>query len=394
MEIKPSRRAQSVKTSPTLKIAAHAAELQRNGRTVLNLAAVEPDFASPAHVRDAAIAAIAAGCDGYTEIDGTPALKDAVVEKFLRENKLRFTPDQILISNGCKHSLYNLMQALLDDDDEVIIPAPYWVSYPDMARLAGAEPVIVRTKAKQHFKMTPDLLRGALGPRTRLLVLNSPCNPTGAVYSAGELEALAHVLHDFPEVVIVCDDIYEHVRWTAEPFTNLLNVAPRLHERTVVINGVSKAYAMTGWRIGYAAGPAGLIGAMKRIQSQSTSHPAAVAQAAAVAALRGNQDAIAAHVATLRKRHDFLVAELRLIPGIELLPAAGTLYIFPDMSAIIDRLDAIDDDIALATWLLDEAGIATVPGTVFGAPGHLRLSYATPIESLREAAAGLRRLLG
>ena len=259
MDVKPSHRAQSVKISPTLAIAARAAELTRAGRNIISLAADEPDFDTPVHIKAAAIAAINAGHTKYTDIDGTPELKQAVIAKFERDNALRFKPEQILVSVGCKHSLYNLMQALLNEDDEVIIPAPYRVSYPDMARLAGADPVIIRTKIKQRFKITPEQLRGALGARSRLLILNSPSNPTGAVYSRAELEALGQVLADYPEVIVVSDDSYEHISWAREPFANILNAVPRLHERTVIVNGVSNSYAMSGWRIGYAAGPAPLI---------------------------------------------------------------------------------------------------------------------------------------
>ncbi|MEX2480602.1 MAG: aminotransferase class I/II-fold pyridoxal phosphate-dependent enzyme [Gammaproteobacteria bacterium] len=392
MEIKPSRRAQGIKASPTLKIAAQAAERLRSGRQVLNLATGEPAFPAPPQVSAAAIAAIAAERDTSTAT--STALEAAIIAKFERDNGLRFKPEHIAISGGSKHSLYTLMQALLDDDDEVIIPAPYWVSYPDMARLAGAEPVIVRTKARQHFKMTPEQLRGALGPRSRLLLLNNPCNPTGAVYAPSELGALAAVLLDFPEVVIASDDVYEHLSWAPQPLEHVLAVAPRLHERTVIVNGLSKAYSMPEWRIGYAAGPAGLIAAIKKIQSHSTSAPATVVQAAAVAALDSKRAGSAAHIATLRKQHDFLIAELRLIGGVEVLPAQGAFFLFPDMSAVIERFDSIDDDIELASWLLDETGVATVPGSAFGATGCLRLSYTPALDILREAVAKLRRVLG
>ena len=270
-----------------MAISAKAAELKRAGKDILSLAAGEPDFDTPKHVKAAAIVAINDGFTKYTAVDGTLELKHAIIEKFERENNLRFSPEQILVSSGCKHSIYNLMQALLNEGDEVIIPAPYWVSYPDMARLAGAEPVILRTGIASCFKITAEQLRGALGKRSRLLILNSPSNPSGSVYTRVELEALGSVLIDFPDVVVATDDIYEHILWTGEPFINVLNAVPQLHERTVVLNGVSKAYAMTGWRIGYAAGPASLIATMKKIQSQSTSNPTSIAQVAATAALNG-----------------------------------------------------------------------------------------------------------
>lgn len=393
MDVKPSHRAASVRISPTLAVAAHAAELQRAGRDILNLAAGQSNFDTPDNVKAAAHDAINAGFTKYTEIDGTPELKAAVIEKFERDNALHFKPENILVSCGCKHSLFNLMQALLNEDDEVIIPAPYWVSYPDMARLAGADPVIIRTKFKQRFKISPEQLRGALGPRSRLLILNSPANPSGAVYSHSELEALGHVLAEFPEVIVVSDDIFEHIHWSGEAFVNILNAAPRLHERTVVVNGLSKAYGMAGWRIGYAAGPAPLIAAMKKIQSQSTSNPASVAQSAAIAALRGDQRFLRDQNGVFKKRHDFLLRELALIKDLNVHAAEGSFFVFPDMSGVIARRDDLDDDVALAQFLLDKAALAVVPGAAFGAPDCLRLSTANSMEVLQEAMARMRKLL-
>jgi aspartate aminotransferase len=393
LDVKPSQRAASVKTSPTLAVAAEAAALARAGREILNLAAGQPDFATPAHVKAAAIAALDADFTKYTEVDGTPELKAAILRKFARDNGLHFKPENLLVSCGGKHSLYNLMQALLNEDDEVLIPAPYWVSYPDMARLAGADPVIIRTKFKQHFKITPEQLRGALGPRSRLLILNSPGNPSGAVYSHRELEALGAVLLEFPEVIVVSDDIFEHVRWNGDDFVNILNAVPRLHERTVIVNGVSKAYGMAGWRIGYAAGPAPLIAAMKRIQSQSTSNPTSIAQVAACAALDGDQAFLGERNEEYRQRHDFVLRELALIRGVDVHPAEGSFFVFPDMRGVIDRRGDIDDDVALAELLLEQAGIAVVPGAAFGTPDCLRLSLAAPMDVLREALARMRKLL-
>lgn len=393
MDVKPSQRAASVKTSPTLAVAAEAAALARAGREILNLAAGQPDFATPAHIKAAAIAALDADFTKYTEVDGTPELKAAILRKFARDNGLHFKPENLLVSCGGKHSLYNLMQALLNEDDEVLIPAPYWVSYPDMARLAGADPVIIRTKFKQHFKITPEQLRGALGPRSRLLILNSPGNPSGAVYSHRELEALGAVLLEFPEVIVVSDDIFEHVRWNGEDFVNILNAVPRLHERTVIVNGVSKAYGMAGWRIGYAAGPAPLIAAMKRIQSQSTSNPTSIAQVAACAALDGDQAFLGERNEEYRRRHDFVLRELALIRGVHVHPAEGSFFVFPDMRGVIDRRGDIDDDVALAELLLEQAGVAVVPGAAFGTLDCLRLSLAAPMDVLREALARMRKLL-
>ena len=345
MKVKPSQRAQSVRPSPTMAVSAKAAELKRAGKDILSLAAGEPDFDTPEHVKAAAIAAIKDGFTKYTAVDGTHELKHAIIEKFERENNLRFSPEQILVSSGCKHSIYNLMQALLNNGDEVIIPAPYWVSYPAMARLAGAEPVILRTDIASRFKISAEQLRGALGERSRLLVLNSPSNPSGSVYTRFELEALGAVLIDFPDLVIATDDIYEHILWTGEPFINVLNAVPQLHERTVVLNGVSKAYAMTGWRIGYAAGPPSLVAAMKKIQSQSTSNPTSIAQVAATAALSGDQSSLAKQSAVFKQRHDFVIRELDQIEGVEVEPSAGTFYTFPDMSGVIERAADIDDDL-------------------------------------------------
>ena len=394
MDVKPSHRAASVRTSATLAVAAHAAELQRAGRNILNLAAGQSDFDTPAHVKAAAVDAINAGFTKYTEVDGTSELKAAVIEKFERDNGLHFKPDNILVSCGCKHSLFNLMQALLNEDDEVIIPAPYWVSYPDMARLAGADPVIIRTKVKQRFKITPEQLRGALGPRSRLVILNSPANPSGAVYSRAELAALGHVLADFPEVIVVSDDIFEHIHWAAEPFANILNAAPRLHARTVIVNGLSKSYAMAGWRIGYAAGPATLIAAMKKIQSQSTSNPTSIAQAAATAALRGGRAFLRKQNESFKQRHDFMIRELSMIEGVEVYPGEGSFFILADMSGVIARRNEFDDDVGLAEYLLEHAELAVVPGTAFGAPDCLRLSTANPMDTLMEALTRMRKLLG
>lgn len=393
MDVKPSHRAQSVRTSPTLTVAARAAELKRAGLDIVSLAAGEPDGTTPPHVKAAAIAAIDNDYTRYTEVEGALVLREAIVAKFARENALHFKPDQILVSTGCKQSIYNLMQALLNEDDEVIIPAPYWVSYPDMARLAGADPVIIRTKVKHRFKITPEQLRGVLGPRSRMLILNSPSNPTGAVYTRGELEALGRVLLDFPDVIVASDDIYEHICWAPEPFANILNAMPRLHDRTVVLNGVSKTYAMTGWRIGYAAGPAALIATMKKIQSQSTSSPTSIAQMAAVAALTGDQSFTGQQCRTFKRRHDLAMRELGYIKSMNVLPADGSFYLFPDVSGVIDRMEGIEDDVELADYLLDEAGVAVVPGSAFGAQNCLRLSCTLPDDALMDALQRIRRVL-
>ncbi len=386
--MKLSARVQRIKPSPTLAVTARANALKAAGRDVIGLGAGEPDFDTPQHIKDAAVAAIAAGRTKYTPVDGTPGLKQAVVDKFRRDNGLDYTPEQVLVSCGGKQSFFNLAQALLDPGDEVIIPAPYWVSYPDMVLLAGGEPVFIDTTAAQGFRITPEQLEAAITPRTRLLVLNSPSNPTGQTYTRAELAALGEVLRRHPDVLVASDDMYEHILWAEEPFANILNACPDLYERTIVLNGVSKAYSMTGWRIGYAAGPAGLIAAMKKIQSQSTSNPASISQAAAEAALTGDQSCVAEMREAFRRRHDAVVAGLNAIDGVTCLPSTGTFYAFPDMSGLMARLGAADD-VALAELLLERAGVALVPGSAFGAPGHMRLSFATGLDTLQEA---LRRI--
>ncbi len=384
-DITLSQRVQRVKPSPTLAVTARAAELRAAGKDIIGLGAGEPDFDTPDHIKEAAIQAIRHGATRYTAVDGTAELKSAIINKFRRDNGLTYQPDEILVSCGGKQSFYNLCQALLNPGDEVIIPAPYWVSYPDMVRLADGEPVIMRAGLEQRFKITPEQLEAAISPRTRLFVINSPSNPTGVAYSRTELEALAAVLLRNPQVLVATDDMYEHILWSDEPFVNIVNVAEELVPRSIVLNGVSKAYAMTGWRIGYAGGPKPLIQAMKKIQSQSTSNPAAVSQAAAVEALNGDQSCIAPMLAAFHERHDYVVATLNALDGVRCAEADGTFYAFPDFSTVIERLDGINDDVELAEFLLNEAGVALVPGSAFGAPGYLRLSFATGMDTLRDA---------
>jgi aspartate aminotransferase len=392
-DIALSQRVQRIKPSPTLAVSARAAELRAAGRDIVGLGAGEPDFDTPEHIKQAAIRAIKAGATRYTAVDGTAELKTAIINKFRRDNGLTYEPDQILVSCGGKQSFYNLAQALLNPGDEVIIPAPYWVSYPDMVRLADGEPVIVRTGLDQRFKISPEQLEAAITAKTRLVVLNSPSNPTGVAYNETELRALAEVLLRHPQVLIATDDMYEHILWTEAPFVNIVNVCPELYARTLVLNGVSKAYAMTGWRIGYAGGPAPLIKAMKKIQSQSTSNPAAPSQAAAVEALNGDQSCIATMVNAFRQRHDYLVGALNELPGVRCAEADGTFYAFPDFNAAIARLDGVDDDAKLAEYLLDKVGVAVVPGSAFGAPGYVRLSFATSLKVLEDAIRRLQTAL-
>ena len=395
MTIKLSARVQAVKPSATLAITARAKELKAAGKDVIGLGAGEPDFDTPDHIKDAAIQAIHDGFTKYTAVDGTPELKRAVIAKFERENGLSFTPEQILVSCGGKQSFFNLAQAILDPGDEVVIPAPYWVSYPDMVLLAGAAPVLVHAGADQRFKITPNQLRAAMTEQTRLVVINSPSNPTGMAYSRDELAALGEVLRDFPKAVIATDDMYEHIRWdTTTPFVNIVNACPDLAPRTMVLNGVSKAYSMTGWRIGYAGGPADVIKAMKKVQSQSTSNPTSIAQVAAQAALEGPQECIGEMLTAFKERHDLVVEGLNAIPGVDCLPTDGTFYVFPEVSGLIERIDGVRNDLELAEYLIEKAGVALVPGSAFGLEGCARISIATSRNNLEQAMARIAAVAG
>jgi aspartate aminotransferase len=381
-----------VKPSPTGAVLALVTELRAQGRNIISLGAGEPDFDTPKHIRDAAVAAIAAGQTRYTPIDGTPALKLAIQAKFRRENGLDYESAQIIVTSGGKQALFNLCMALLAPGDEAIIPTPCWVSYPDMVRLAEGEPVMIETGIEQHFKVTPAELEARLTDRTRLVVLNSPGNPTGASYTRAELEALGSVLDGYPDVVVVSDDIYEHIYWADEPFVSFATACPELFDRTVTVNGVSKAYAMTGWRIGYAGGPAELISAMKTVQSQSTSNPCSVSQAAAQAALDGDQRPVREMCSAYRLRHDYIVAALNAIPGVQCRHGEGAFYAFPRVQEAVERL-GLADDTALAKKLIAEADVACVPGAAFEAPGYLRMSFACSQETLEEAVNRLNRVL-
>lgn len=393
MTSRTSGRVDQIKPSATIAVSMKAMELKAQGRDIVSLGFGEPDFDTPAHVKKAAIAAIRRGETKYTPVDGTPELKQAIIGKFRRENALEFEPGQIIVSNGAKQSLFNLLLALLDPDDEVIVPAPYWVSYPDMARLAEAEPVILAGSPENDYRITARQLANSINERTRLLILNSPSNPTGKVYGLDEYHAIGDVLTEHPKVFIACDDIYEHIYWGDGPYRTLLNACPELAERTVVVNGVSKAYAMTGWRIGYAAGPEDIIRAMRKVQGQSTSCPGSVSQAAAVAALNGPQDCVAAMRDAFRERYEFFRNALNRIPGVECPAADGAFYAFPSFQGVIDRLPQLRDDTGLAAWLLEEAGVSTVPGSAFGSPGHLRLSFAASLDYLADAVQRIRRAI-
>lgn len=384
MDIQLAERIKRVKPSPTLAITALAAQLRAEGRDIIGLGAGEPDFDTPEPIQQAGVAAIRNGQTRYTAVDGTPELKQAVINKFQRDNGLSYEAKQILVSCGGKQTSYNLCQALLNDGDEVIIPAPYWVSYPDMVLLAGGEPVIVEAGQDEHFKLSPEKLAAAITPRTKLLFINSPSNPTGIAYSKDELAALGEVLRQHPQVLIATDDMYEHILFAGREFVNILNACPDLYERTIVMNGVSKAYAMTGWRIGYAGGPEKLIQAMKKVQSQSTSNPTSISQAAAAAALDGDQSCIQTMLKAFEERHAFVHESLNRIDGIDCLPADGTFYSFPKVTGMIERL-GLKNDAELASYLLDKVGVAVVPGSAFGLEGHMRLSFATSMDNLEKA---------
>jgi len=391
--MRTSIKVDQIKPSATITVSAKAMDLKAQGRDIVSLGAGEPDFDTPEHVRDAAIAAIHAGKTRYTQVDGTPELKEAIVHKFRSQNGLQFGLDQIIVSNGAKQSLYNLMVAVLNKGDEVIVPAPYWVSYPDMVKLADGEPAILAATAEHDYKITPKELQNTLNENTRMVIFNSPSNPTGKVYSEEEYRALGDVLIEHPKIYIACDDIYEHIYWGSSPFRTFLNACPELAERTVVINGVSKAYAMTGWRIGYLAGPADLVKAMKKVQGQSTSCASSISQAAAQAALTGPQGCVEEMRMAFEERYDYIHAALNELPGVDCPDCDGAFYAFPSFQGFIDRMDDIRDDVELASWFLEEAGVATVPGSAFGAPGHLRLSYASSMGELEDAVGRMKHAI-
>ena len=393
MDLPLSTRVQAIKTSTTLAVTNKAAELKAAGQDIIGLGAGEPDFDTPDHIKEAAIEAIRNGQTKYTAVDGTPALKKAIIAKFKRDNGLDYEPNQILVSSGGKQSFFNLALATLNPGDEAIIPAPYWVSYPDMVLVAEGKPVIIETSAETRFKITPKQLEDAITERTRLFVINSPSNPSGMAYSLEELQAIGEVLKKHPNIMIATDDMYEPILWTGSEFCNILNATPELYDRTFVLNGVSKAYSMTGWRIGYAAGPSRIIGAMKKIQSQSTSNPASISQAAAQAALEGEQSCVGERVKAFKERHDYLVKALNEIPGVECLEGDGTFYVFPSFQGAIDKTENVSNDVEMAEVLLKGAGVALVPGSAFGAPGHMRLSFATSMDVLKEAVARLKKAL-
>jgi len=392
LDLQLSDRVQNIKPSPTLAVTNRAAELRAAGKDIIGLGAGEPDFDTPKHIKDAAIKALENGFTKYTAVDGTPSLKKAIIDKFQRDNGLSYEPNQILVSCGGKQSFFNMALALLNAGDEVVIPAPYWVSYPDMVRIAEGTPVIVETEQANRFKITAEQLEAAITPKTKLVVLNSPSNPSGVAYTEAELKSLAAVLLKFPNVLVATDDMYEHILWAEGGFHNILTVCPELYDRTIVMNGVSKAYSMTGWRIGYIAGPEALVKAMKKIQSQSTSNPTSISQYAAEAALNGSQECVQEMLSAFKVRHDYVVKALNELPGVECIESDGTFYAFPSFKGAMEATGC-NTDVEFAEKMLIEAEVALVPGSAFGTPGHMRLSYATSMQNLETAIARLAKAL-
>ena len=386
-----SDRVQNVKPSATLAVTAKATELKSQGIKIVPMGSGEPDFDTPLNIQQAGIQAINDGLTRYTPVDGTNDLKNAIIEKFKRDNNLNYSLTEVMVSSGGKQVFYNLCQSVINPGDEVIIPSPFWVSYPDMVLLADGVPVIVETGIEENFKISPEQLENAITERTKLFVINSPSNPTGAVYSKEELVALAKVLEKHPHVMIITDDIYEHIRWNNDPYYNILMVNSSLKDRTIVLNGVSKAYAMTGWRIGYAAGPEAIIKSMKKVQGQSTSNPCSIAQAAAVEALNGDQSFIQMMVDEFKMRHDYLVENLNKIDGVDCPTSDGAFYSFPKVEKLIQRL-GLKNDIEFSTLCLEKLNIALVPGSAFGADGYVRFSFATSMENIQTAVQKLSEL--
>ena len=391
--MKLSKRISNTKTSATIAMSMKARELSLQGKDIISLSAGEPDFDTPQNIKDAAIKSINSGNTKYTPVDGMLSLKESIVNKFKNENNLEYTSDQILVSTGCKQSIYNLCQATLDKGDEVLIPSPYWVSYPEIVKLSDATPVFIETNSDTDFKVTGKMLQNNITEKTRMILLNSPSNPSGFIYSEDDLKDIGNVLKNYPDIIIASDDIYEHIIFNNKKFTNILNVCPELYDQTVVLNGVSKAYAMTGWRIGYAAGNASIIGAMKKIQSQSTSCTCSISQAAAKAALDNNNDEVYKMVNEYQIRSAFLHSELNKIDGIKYKKPEGSFYAFVDVNGLIDKIENINDDFELAEYFLNEAGVAVVPGTAFGSKNHIRISFATSLENLKKAVDRIKKLL-
>jgi aspartate aminotransferase len=387
-----AHRLERIQPSATVSITARAGRLRDAGRDIIVLSVGEPDFPTPEHIKAAAREALARNDTKYTAVDGSRLLKEAVVTKLERDNGLRYAPDQVLVSSGAKQSCYNACLALLDAGDEAIVLAPYWVSYPDMVRLADGAPVVVASTAQQRFKITAEQLEAAITPRTRLVILNSPCNPTGAVYTRADWASFGAVLGKHPQIVVLSDEIYEHISWAGGPFTSFATACRDLYERTLTVNGMSKGYAMSGWRVGYAAGPEPLIKAMTSIQSQSTTNACTISQAAARAALVGDQQCVRDMCAEFKRRHDFFFEGVSKLPGFDCVPASGTFYLFPNVEEAMRSKHAATD-VAFCEQILEATGVALVPGTAFGAPAHLRLSFAASMETLATALDRLRAFM-
>jgi len=393
-------RLKAIKPAPTLAVTAKAARLKAEGKDVIAMGAGEPDFDTPEFIKEAAIAAIRKGFTKYTPAGGTPSLKKAIIAKYKRENGLDYDDKQILVSVGGKQTSFNLCMSLLNPGDEAIIPAPYWVSYPDMAMMADGKPVFIQTGIEQGFRITPQQLERAITPRSRLIWINSPSNPTSAVYTAADLKALGEVLRKHPRIVIATDDMYEHILLDGSKFVNILNVCPELYAQTVVLNGVSKAYAMTGWRIGYCGGPEELISAMENVQSHSTSNPTSISQYAAEAALTGDQSCIDPMVAAFKERGKVVTEGLNRIPGVKCLAPTGAFYSFPDCREAIKRLHAAGrinapTDLALCDYLLAQPkAVAAIPGSAFGAEGYVRISFATSMDNIKKAVERMAEAMG
>ncbi|MBC6444558.1 MAG: pyridoxal phosphate-dependent aminotransferase [Alphaproteobacteria bacterium GM202ARS2] len=384
-----------IQPSPTLAVTKKAADMRARGENVISLGAGEPDFDTPDFVKASGISAIEQGLTKYTAVGGTPTIKEAVRHKFQRDNGLRFKDEEVIVGTGGKQVLFNVLLATVDAGDEVIIPAPYWVSYPDMVRLAEGTPIIVSCGQEHGFKLTPESLASAITPKTKWLIINSPGNPSGAVYSADELRALAGVLDKHPHVHVLSDDMYEHILYDGVQFATLASVAPDLATRVVTVNGVSKAYAMTGWRIGFAGGDAVIIAAMAKIQSQSTSNPCSISQAAAATALRGDQSFLQERNQTFKERRDLVVARLNGVEGLSCPVPQGAFYVFVNCQGVLGRASpsggTLNDDVALADYLLSQEKVALVAGTAFGSRGYFRISYATSTEALTEACQRIER---
>lgn len=386
-------RVQRIKPSPSSAAQDRANELRRKGRDIVNLVVGEPDFDTPAHIRRAACEAIERGETRYTMSAGTPALRQAICDKLLRENGLNYSPRDIVITCGAKHAIFNALSVTLEAGHEVIIPAPYWVSYPDMALACDGTPVIVHCREEDGFRLQPAALEAAITPNTRWLLLNAPTNPTGAAYAAADLRALADVLMCHPQVMLLTDDIYEHIRFSEEAHPHILAIEPALRNRTMVINGVSKTYAMTGWRIGYAAGPADLIAAMETLQSQSTSNASSISQAAALAALNGDHSFLEGFIKTYRARRDAALKHINAIPGLHCITPGGAFYLFVNCSGLLGRKTAqgqtLESDVDVVLHLLDTVGVAMIPGSAYGVAPYFRMSIATGLEVIEE---GCRRI--